>query len=131
MAQGARPCAVMDSLCFGMPTSRHNRHLEDGVVAGIAAYGNAFGVPNIGGKTIYDQRYEGNILVNALAAGLCKADDMRTAAASGLGNKLIYVGAPTGRDGILVRLSHLKSSRKTPSTIARTFKSVTPLRARN
>ena len=101
VAQGARPCAVMDSLCFGMPTSRHNRHLEDGVVAGIAAYGNAFGVPNIGGKTIYDQRYEGNILVNALAAGLCKADDMRTAAASGLGNKLIYVGAPTGRDGIL------------------------------
>ena len=101
VAQGARPCAVMDSLCFGMPTSRHNRHLEDGVVAGIAAYGNAFGVPNIGGKTIYDQRYEGNILVNALAAGLCKADEMRTAAASGLGNKLVYVGAATGRDGIL------------------------------
>ena len=101
VAQGARPCAVMDSLCFGMPTSRHNRHLEDGVVAGIAAYGNAFGVPNIGGKTIYDARYEGNILVNALAAGLCKVDDMRTAAASGLGNKLIYVGAATGRDGIL------------------------------
>lgn len=101
IAEGARPCAVMDSLCFGMPDGGRNTHLINGVVAGIAGYGNAFGVPNIGGKTAYDARYDGNPLVNALAAGLVRHDGMRTARAEGLGNAVLYVGAATGRDGIL------------------------------
>lgn len=101
VAQGARPVAVMDSLCFGDPASRRTRFLAKGVVDGIAGYGNAYGVPNVGGKTVYDARYEGNPLVNAMAAGLVRHDGMRTAAASGVGNALLYVGATTGRDGIL------------------------------
>ena len=101
IAQGARPCAVMDSLCFGMPDQPNTKHLVEGVVAGIAGYGNAFGVPNIGGRTVYDPRYRGNPLVNALAAGLVRTDEMRTAQAKGIGNAVIYAGASTGRDGIL------------------------------
>ena len=101
IAQGARPCAVMDSLCFGLPDHARQSHLADGIVAGIAGYGNAFGVANMGGKTVYDKRYEGNPLVNALAVGLVRRDAMRTANAAGLGNALVYVGAATGRDGIL------------------------------
>ena len=101
IAQGARPCAIMDSLCFGLPDHGRNSALRRGVVAGIAGYGNAIGVANVGGRTVYDRRYEGNILVNALAAGLVRHDGLRTAAAAGLGNALLYVGAATGRDGIL------------------------------
>lgn len=101
VAQGARPCAVMDSLCFGDPESGRTRWLVDGIVAGIAGYGNSYGVPNVGGKTMFDPRYEGNPLVNALAAGLVRHDQMRTAAAAGAGNAVLYVGATTGRDGIL------------------------------
>lgn len=101
IAQGARPCAVMDSLCFGLPSTDKTRQLQAGVVAGIAGYGNAIGIPNVGGLTVYDSRYEGNPLVNALAAGLVKKDALRTAAAQGEGNAVMYVGAPTGRDGIL------------------------------
>lgn len=101
VAQGARPVAVMDSLCFGPADSARTKHLRDGVVAGIAGYGNAFGVPNIGGRIQYDPRYDGNPLVNALAAGLVRHDGMRTAKAEGIGNSVLYVGATTGRDGIL------------------------------
>jgi len=101
VAQGARPCAVMDSLCFGEPDEAQTQHIRDGVVAGIAGYGNAYGVPNVGGRTIFDRRYSGNPLVNALAAGFIRHDELRTASASGLGNHVLYVGAPTGRDGIL------------------------------
>jgi phosphoribosylformylglycinamidine synthase len=101
IAQGARPCAVMDSLCFGDKDSPRVKHLEEGVVAGIAGYGNAFGVPNIGGRTAYAPGYEGNPLVNALAAGLVRPQEMRTGEARGSGNAVLYVGAPTGRDGIL------------------------------
>ncbi len=101
IAQGARPCAVLDSLCFGLPKSDKARHLIDGVVNGIAGYGNAIGIPNVGGRTVYDSRYEGNPLVNAMAVGLLRADEMRTAAAAGAGNAVVYVGATTGRDGIL------------------------------
>ncbi len=101
IAQGARPCAVMDSLCFGPADSPRTKHLRDGVVAGIAGYGNAFGVPNVGGRIQYDERYDGNPLVNALAAGLVRHDEMRTAQAKGIGNPVLYVGATTGRDGIL------------------------------
>lgn len=101
VAQGARPVAVMDSLCFGPADSPRTKHLRDGVVAGIAGYGNAFGVPNIGGRIQYDPRYDGNPLVNALAAGLVRHGGMRTAKAKGVGNPVLYVGATTGRDGIL------------------------------
>ena len=101
VAQGARPVAVMDALCFGDPGTPRTRWLQDGVVAGIGGYGNSYGVPNVGGLTVYDQRYEGNPLVNALAAGLVRHDAMRTAAATGPGNALLIVGATTGRDGIL------------------------------
>lgn len=101
IAQGARPCLVMDSLCFGSPESARTKHLVEGVVAGIAGYGNAIGIPNVGGQTHYDPRYEGNPLVNALAAGLVRHDGMRTARAAGFGNPVLYVGASTGRDGIL------------------------------
>ncbi len=101
IAQGARPCLVMDSLCFGPPYDAKSRHIAQGVVAGIAGYGNAIGLPNVGGKTVYDPRYEGNPLVNALAAGLVRHDGMRTAKASGIGNAVVYAGASTGRDGIL------------------------------
>jgi phosphoribosylformylglycinamidine synthase subunit PurL len=101
VAQGARPVAVMDALCFGDPTSPRTQWLEDGVVAGIGGYGNAYGVPNVGGCTVYHPGYEANPLVNALAAGLVRHDEMRTAAASGEGNAVVYVGATTGRDGIL------------------------------
>jgi phosphoribosylformylglycinamidine synthase len=101
VAQGARPVAVMDALCFGDPATPRTRWLQDGVVAGIGGYGNSYGVPNVGGLTAYDPRYDGNPLVNALAAGLVRHDGMRTAAATGPGNVLIHVGATTGRDGIL------------------------------
>lgn len=101
VAQGARPVAVMDGLCFGDPATPRTRWLEDGVVAGIGGYGNSYGVPNVGGLTVYDDRYDGNPLVNALAAGLVRPERMRTAAATGPGNALLIVGATTGRDGIL------------------------------
>lgn len=101
IAQGARPVLVMDSLCFGELTTPRTRHIAEGVVAGIAGYGNAIGLPNVGGKTVYDPRYEGNPLVNALAAGLVRHDGMRTAQARGVGNAVVYAGASTGRDGIL------------------------------
>jgi phosphoribosylformylglycinamidine synthase len=101
IAQGARPCAILDFLCFGDPQTPETRRLKRGIVAGIAGYGNAIGVPNLGGRTHYDRRYEGNPLVNALAAGLIRPDAQRTARAHGAGNFLVLVGATTGRDGIL------------------------------
>jgi len=101
VAQGARPVAVMDALCFGDPATPRTRWLRDGVVAGIGAYGNSYGVPNVGGVTVYDPRYEGNPLVNAMAAGLVRHGDLRTGAATGPGNAVVLVGATTGRDGIL------------------------------
>jgi phosphoribosylformylglycinamidine synthase subunit PurL len=110
---GARPFAVMDSLRFG-PISEeelgrdpsasavvHKNHsLLEGVVSGIAAYGNCFGVPNLGGETRFEPCYSGNPLVNAFALGLVRRDEIFYAKASGIGNPVIYVGAKTGRDGI-------------------------------
>ncbi|MFO0579582.1 MAG: phosphoribosylformylglycinamidine synthase subunit PurL [Polyangia bacterium] len=101
IAQGARPCAVMDFLCFGDPASARTRAIARGVVAGISGYGNAIGVPNLGGRTHFDPRYEGNPLVNALAAGLVRPEAQRGAAAPGVGHVFLLVGARTGRDGIL------------------------------
>ncbi len=117
---GARPVAVMDSLRFGPITSStaadksvrsaqansaqaeiHKNHsLLEGVVSGIASYGNCFGVPNLGGETKFEACYSGNPLVNAFALGLVRRDQIFYAKASGEGNPVIYVGSKTGRDGI-------------------------------
>ncbi len=109
---GARPVAVMDSLRFGEikatdqrpktnDASLHKNHsLLEGVVSGIASYGNCFGVPNLGGETKFEPCYAGNPLVNAFALGILRRDEMFLAKASGEGNPVIYVGAKTGRDGI-------------------------------
>ena len=111
---GARPVAVMDSLRFGpiqisqaagggaraTPEIRKNHALLEGVVSGIASYGNCFGVPNLGGETKFEDCYSGNPLVNAFALGLVRRDQIFYAKASGEGNPVIYVGAKTGRDGI-------------------------------
>jgi phosphoribosylformylglycinamidine synthase subunit PurL len=109
---GARPLAVMDSLRFGPIAADLNQNEEerklihknhsivDGVVSGIAGYGNCFGVPNLGGETKFEACYSGNPLVNAFALGLVRKDEIFYAKASGTGNPVIYVGAKTGRDGI-------------------------------
>jgi phosphoribosylformylglycinamidine synthase len=106
---GARPLAVMDSLRFGPITAEHgvepdlvakNHSIVEGVVSGIAGYGNCFGVPNLGGETKFEPCYSGNPLVNAFALGLVRKDEIFYAKATGTGNPVIYVGAKTGRDGI-------------------------------
>ena len=101
---GARPIAAMNSLRFGMLShpehGRRNRALLAGVVAGIAHYGNAFGVPTVGGEVSFDDRYALNPLVNAFALGLVRQDQIFFGKASGVGNPVLYVGAKTGRDGI-------------------------------
>jgi len=104
---GARPVAVMDSLRFGPITGRaskaeiHRNHsILEGVVGGVASYGNCFGVPNLGGETKFEPCYSGNPLVNAFATGLVRKDEIFYARAAGEGNPVIYVGAKTGRDGI-------------------------------
>jgi phosphoribosylformylglycinamidine synthase len=97
---GARPIACLDSLRFGRPAHEKTRHLVEGVVAGIAGYGNAFGVPTVGGEVYFDGSYDGNILVNAMAVGLARADRIFRGTATGVGNPVLYFGAKTGRDGI-------------------------------
>jgi phosphoribosylformylglycinamidine synthase subunit PurL len=97
---GARPVACLDFLRFGSPEHPKTRHLVAGVVAGIGGYGNAFGVPTVGGSVGFHRRYDGNILVNAMAVGVAKADAIFTARASGVGNPIVYLGSKTGRDGI-------------------------------
>jgi phosphoribosylformylglycinamidine synthase len=109
---GARPLAVMDSLRFGPITAEPNQSEEDrklvhknhaiveGVVSGIAGYGNCFGVPNLGGETKFEACYSGNPLVNAFALGMVRIDEIFYGKATGVGNPVIYVGAKTGRDGI-------------------------------
>ena len=101
---GARPIAVLDSLRFGRlddpVTGPRNRRILGGVVAGIAHYGNCFGVPTVGGECLFEPCYDGNPLVNVFALGVCKKEDVFYAKAAGVGNPVIYVGARTGRDGI-------------------------------
>src|SRR5215831_5164438 len=106
---GARPLAVMDSLRFGpiasgkpadQSTIHRNHSILEGVVSGIASYGNCFGVPNLGGETKFESCYSQNPLVNAFALGLVRRDQIFYAKAAGEGNPVIYVGAKTGRDGI-------------------------------
>lgn len=97
---GARPVALLNALRFGAPDHELTRHLVSGVVSGIGGYGNCIGIPTIGGETHFDASYNQNILVNAMAVGLAKADRIFLSAASGLDNPVIYIGAKTGRDGI-------------------------------
>ncbi len=115
---GARPIAILDSLRFGPITSdkgaivsangvrtsaetvAKNRRILDGVIRGVAGYGNSFGVPTIGGEVCFEPCYSQNPLVNALALGIAKKEDLFFAKARGTGNPVIYVGAKTGRDGI-------------------------------
>jgi phosphoribosylformylglycinamidine synthase II len=99
-ALGARPIAVLDSLRFGEPTSERSRYLLDRAVAGIGHYGNSIGVPTVGGEVSFEGPYETNCLVNAMAIGLAKTEDMIRSAAAGVGNTLVLFGASTGRDGI-------------------------------
>ena len=97
---GARPIAVLDSLRFGSLTSPRVRYLFGGVVKGVGDYGNCVGIPNLGGEVYFDEAYEGNPLVNAMAIGLMKTEDLIRANAEGPGNPILAVGARTGRDGI-------------------------------
>ncbi|HEV2903527.1 MAG TPA: phosphoribosylformylglycinamidine synthase subunit PurL, partial [Pyrinomonadaceae bacterium] len=101
---GARPIAALNSLRFGSledaKNGHRNRSLLAGVVAGIAHYGNAFGVPTIGGEVAFDDAYALNPLVNAFALGLVRKDQIFFGKATGVGNPVLYVGAKTGRDGI-------------------------------
>jgi phosphoribosylformylglycinamidine synthase II len=97
---GARPIAALNSLRFGAPDHPRTRHLVAGVVAGIGGYGNSFGVPTVGGSVGFHRRYNGNILVNAMAVGLARTDEIFYAAATGVGNPIVYLGSKTGRDGI-------------------------------
>ncbi len=108
---GARPIAVMDSLHFGEIVASgewrvaseelaRNRRILDGVIGGIAHYGNCFGVPTVGGEVQFEPSYAGNPLVNVLALGVARREELFFAKARGLGNPVIYAGAKTGRDGI-------------------------------
>jgi phosphoribosylformylglycinamidine synthase subunit PurL len=99
-ALGARPIAVLDSLRFGEPDSERSRYLLDRAVAGIGHYGNSIGVPTVGGEVYFEDPYETNCLVNAMAVGLVREDAMIRSAASGVGNAVVLFGASTGRDGI-------------------------------
>src|SRR6478609_2169367 len=96
---GARPIAALNALRFGSPDHPRTRHLVSGVVAGIGGYGNSFGVPTVGGAVGFHPRYDGNILVNAMAVGLARTDAIFYAAATGVGNPIVYLGSKTGRDG--------------------------------
>lgn len=97
---GARPIALLNSLRFGAPDHPKTSFLVNGVVAGIAGYGNCMGIPTVGGEVAFDECYNGNILVNAMCVGVARKDRIFYAKASGIGNPVIYVGAKTGRDGI-------------------------------
>lgn len=97
---GARPIAAMNALRFGNPDHPKTRHLVSGVVAGVGGYGNSFGVPTVGGEVEFHERYNGNILVNAFAAGIADHDKIFLSEAKGVGLPVVYLGAKTGRDGV-------------------------------
>ena len=99
-AIGARPIAVLDSLRFGEPSSTRSRYLLDRAVAGIGHYGNSIGVPTVGGEVYFEGPYEQNCLVNAMCVGLAPRERLIRAAAAGVGNHVVLMGASTGRDGI-------------------------------
>jgi phosphoribosylformylglycinamidine synthase len=97
---GARPIALLNSLRFGSIEAPGTRRLLEGVVAGIAGYGNSIGIPTLGGEIAFEPSYAGNPLVNVFCLGIAKASDIIKGVASGVGNAVYYVGAKTGRDGI-------------------------------
>ena len=97
---GARPIAILNSLRFGNLEDARTRRIFQGVVEGIAHYGNCIGVPTVGGEVYFDPAYAGNPLVNAMALGLMETDEIVKAGASGIGNPVLYVGSTTGRDGM-------------------------------
>ncbi len=97
---GARPIALMNSLRFGSLDAPGTRRIVEGVVAGIAGYGNSIGIPTVGGEIMFEPSYAGNPLVNVFCLGIAKASDIIKGVASGVGNPVYYVGAKTGRDGI-------------------------------
>lgn len=97
---GVRPILIMNSLRFGSLESNKTRHLLKGVVGGISHYGNCIGVPTAGGEVYFDESYEGNPLVNAMALGVARVTDIAKGKAEGVGNPVYYLGAATGRDGI-------------------------------
>ncbi len=99
-ALGARPIAILDSLRFGELDSVRSRHLLDGAVRGIGHYGNSIGVATVGGEIYFEAPYEHNCLVNAMCVGIAEQADMVRAAAAGVGNAVVLMGASTGRDGI-------------------------------
>jgi len=100
LTMGARPIAVMDQLRFGAPSDPDTARVVHGVTSGISFYGNCLGLPNIGGETVFDKVYQGNPLVNALAVGVMKHEDLKLAKASNPGDLVILFGARTGGDGI-------------------------------
>ncbi|MBI4915417.1 MAG: phosphoribosylformylglycinamidine synthase subunit PurL [Acidobacteria bacterium] len=97
---GARPVMLLDSLRFGDPRIPRMKHLVDGVVRGVGDYGNCVGVPTVGGELDFHPSYNGNILVNAMCVGVARRDGIFFAHASGVGNRIVYLGSRTGRDGI-------------------------------
>ena len=97
---GARPIALMDSLRFGPIDDARSRWIAEGVVSGVSGYGNAVGVPTVGGETVFDATYRGNPLVNVLCLGLLPTDRLVFGQASGVGNLAVLLGSSTGRDGI-------------------------------
>lgn len=97
---GARPIAALNSLRFGSLKNTRTRYLFEGVVKGIGDYGNSFGVPTVGGEVYFDESYQDNPLVNAMAVGIVKQDKVASAISKGAGNPVMIVGSSTGRDGI-------------------------------
>ena len=97
---GARPMALLNALRFGPLEEARNAGLMEGVVAGIAHYGNCVGVPTVAGEVAFDPSYSGNPLVNAMALGLMETETIVRSGASGVGNPVVYVGSTTGRDGM-------------------------------
>lgn len=97
---GARPIASLNSLRFGLLEKPKHKYLFNGVVSGIAGYGNCIGVPTVGGEVYFNDTYNGNILVNVFNLGIAKKDKIFKGKATGVGNPVIYVGSKTGRDGI-------------------------------
>ncbi|KJS84788.1 MAG: phosphoribosylformylglycinamidine synthase [Peptococcaceae bacterium BICA1-8] len=97
---GARPIALLNSLRFGSLSSARSRYLFNGVVSGIAGYGNCIGIPTVGGEVYFHPSYEGNPIVNAMCVGILEHKDLAKGVASGVGNPVMVVGAKTGRDGI-------------------------------
>ena len=97
---GARPIALMNSLRFGDPKKKDTKRVVNGVVSGIAGYGNCMGIPTVGGEVYFDDCYNGNPLVNAFAIGIAKKDKIFKGLADGPGNPVFYLGAKTGKDGV-------------------------------